>query len=103
MNPCASCRERAIPVTAPEPLLQIRRGYRTRWNNLAMSVETDSNQWTLRVQDCGDSRMLYTAYRGGAAAAQVAAAEYAIFRVLGPSSAARPDRLAKELRWQEYW
>jgi hypothetical protein len=103
MNPCNSCRDRAIPATAAAPLLQIRRGYRTRWNNLAISVETDSSQWTLRVQDCGNSRTLYTAYRGGAVAAQVAAAEFAICRVFGPSSAARPDRLANELNWQEYW
>jgi len=32
----------------------------------------------------------------------VAAAEYAIFRVLGPASALNADRLARELNWQAY-
>jgi len=82
-------------------LQQIRRGYRARWNELAISIETDSSQWTLCVQD--SSQTLYTALRGGARAAQVAAAEYAIFRILGPASTVRPDRLAQELKWQEYW
>lgn len=102
MSACASCRHSSIPQRTPNtPLLQIRRGYRTRWNNLAFSVESDSSQWTLRVQD--SSQTLYTAQRGGARAAQVAAAEFAIFRVLGPASPLRPDRLAQELKWQEYW
>ena len=103
MSACVSCRQRAVPSAAPAPLLQIRRGYRARWNDLAFSVETDSSQWTLRVQDTGKGQTLYTAYRGGATAAQVAAAEFGIFRVLGPASTLRPDRLARELKWQEYW
>ncbi|MBZ5579594.1 MAG: hypothetical protein LAP40_23795 [Acidobacteriia bacterium] len=104
MSACATCRHSGIPQRAPSALLlQIRRGYRTRWNNLAFSVETDSSQWTLRVQEPGKSQPLYTAHRGGAHAAQVAAAEFAIFLRLGPASSVRPDRLAQELTWQEYW
>lgn len=106
MGFCASCRHDAVPPQAPRasaPLCQIRRGYRARWNDLAFSVEAEASQWTLRVQDSGRSQTLYIAYRGGASAAQVAAAEFAIFRVLGPASPVSPARLAKELKWQEYW
>jgi len=100
---CGSCRHNAARPQAPAPLFQIRRGYRARWSDLAFSVESDSGNWTLRVQDPTRRETLYTAHRGGACAAQVAAAEFAIFRVLGPESRVSPDRLAKELTWQEYW
>lgn len=103
MGSCGSCRHSAIPSRTPAQLLQIRRGFRARWSGLAFSVESDSSQWTLRVQDCGSNQTLYVAHRGGAGAAQVAAAEFAIFRVLGPASPLSPSRLARELKWQEYW
>lgn len=106
MGFCGSCQHHAAPrpVSAPEaPLFQIRRGYRAQWQDLAISVEADSSQWTLRVQESGKNQTLYTAHRGGAGAAQVAAADFAIFRVLGPASRVSPDRLAQELKWQEYW
>ena len=70
---------------------------------MAFSVETDSSQWILRVQDCEEHQTLYMAHRGGAGAAQVAAAEFAIFRALGPASTVSPATLAKEWKWQEYW
>jgi len=91
---CVSCRHNTLPQranTAPAPLFQIRRGYRARWNDLAFS------------EDSGHSRTLYIAHRGGARAAQLAAAEFAIFRVLGPASPVNPAGLARELTWQEYW
>ena len=91
------------PAFTPAPLLQIHRGYRARWNDLAFSVETDSGDWTLRVQDARERETLYTAHRVGARAAQLAAAEFAIFRVLGPASRVSPDQLASELKWQEHW
>jgi hypothetical protein len=65
-------------------------------------VENDSSGWTLRVLD-SSRRELYAAHRIGPQAAQVAAAEYAIFRVLGPASAMSAGRLANELDWQAYW
>jgi hypothetical protein len=65
-------------------------------------VENDSSGWALRVLD-SSRRELYTAHRMGPQAAQVAAAEYAIFRVLGPASGLKADRLAAELTWQAYW
>jgi sulfur transfer protein SufE len=70
---------------------------------MAFAVETDSDQWTLRVRDVVGSETLYTAHRSGARAAQIAAAEFAIFRELGLDSRVTPDRLAGELKWQEYW
>jgi hypothetical protein len=100
--PCANCRHTA-PAPAPAPLLQIHRGYRARWNDLAFSVETDPNGWALQIQDSACKTTLYRAHRVGPQAAQLAAAEYAIFNVLGPSSPLRADRLAKELNWQAYW
>jgi hypothetical protein len=57
----------------------------------------------LRVQDSAAREPLYTAHRCGARAAQLAAAEFAIFRVLGPGSSVSPVRLAGELNWQEHW
>jgi hypothetical protein len=101
---CVSCRHNTLPQREKTaPLLQIRRGYRARWNDLALLVESDSDQWTLRVEDSGHTRTLYIAHRGGASAAQVAAAEFAIFRVLGPGSSISPAGLARELKWQECW
>jgi hypothetical protein len=101
MATCGNCRHSAIPANQPAPLFQIRRGYQARWNGLAVSVETDSSGWALHIQDSAN-RDLYTAHRAGQQAAQIAAAEYAIFRVLGPASAMSADRLARELNWQVY-
>ena len=103
MANCGTCRHNAVPSSTPPQLFQIRHGYRARWNDLSFSVEDNSGDWTLRVQDSARSATLYTAHRGGAHAAQVAALEFAIFFVLGAASLVRPDRLAKELTWQEYW
>jgi hypothetical protein len=102
MANCGSCRPKSVPSPTPE-LFQIRHGYRTRWNDLAFSVENNCGDWTLRVQDPARSATLYTAHRGGVRAAQVAALEFAIFFVLGAASRVSPDRLNQELAWQEYW
>ena len=101
MEHCGNCRH--IPSPPPVALLQIRRGYRARWNDLLFSVEAESGDWMLRVQDSAGREPLYTAHRCGARAAQLAAAEYAIFRVLGPQSRVSPAKLAGELKWQEHW
>ena len=103
MASCGTCRHQAVPSLERAQLFQIRRGYRARWNNLALSLETDSGDWVLRVQDSTRRETFYTAHRGGVRAAQLAAVEFAIFRVLGPTSPLSPDRLARELAWQEYW
>jgi hypothetical protein len=102
MAACGSCRHHAAPAVAPAPLLQIRRGYSARWNDLALNVETDSSGWSARIQDSA-ARDLYQAHRIGPQAAQIAAAEYAIFRVFGAASSLNADRLARELNWQAYW
>jgi hypothetical protein len=102
MASCGDCRHNSVPPQTPAPIFEIRRGYQARWNGLAFTVETDSNGWALHVQD-STRRELYTAHRIGPQAAQVAAAEYAIVRVLGPASALSADCLAKELNWQAYW
>ena len=103
MSSCGSCHRNPVPTPPPAALVQIHRGYRAQWNNLALSVETDSSQWTLRVQDGARNEMLYTAFRSGIRAAQLAAAEFAILRVQGFDSRMVPDRLASELDWKEYW
>jgi len=102
MASCGNCRHNTFPPKAPAPLFQIRRGYRARWNDLAFAVENDSDGWALHIEDSA-KREIYTAHRMGPQAAQVAAAEYAIFRTLGPGSTLTADRLAKELTWQAYW
>jgi len=101
MATCGNCRHNTFPPKEPATLFQIRRGYRARWNDLALTVETDTSGWALQIVDSA-RREIYTAHRVGPQAAQIAAAEYAIFRVLGPASAMNPDRLAKELNWQAY-
>ncbi len=88
--------------TAPT-LVQIRRGYRARWQDLDLSVEVDTDQWTVRVQDVTRSRTMHTAHRSSAAAAQIAAAEFALFRASGTIGWERPETLAKTLEWHEYW
>lgn len=101
---CGRCQHKPVPspTPAPAPLRQIRSGYRAQWNNLALSVETDSDQWTLRVQE-GGSKVLYTAYRCGAIVAQRAAAEFAILQMLGHDSRLSADSLVKQLQWNPYW
>jgi hypothetical protein len=46
---------------------------------------------------------LPTTTGAGAKNRATAAAEFAIFRELGFDSRVSPDRLAGELKWQEYW
>lgn len=104
MSACAGCRHSAVPQRTADSasLLQIRQGYRARWNDLVCVVEADSGQWTLRVMDAA-AHTLYHARRAGRNAAQAAAAEFAIFRALGPSTRLSPERLAHEWKWQQYW
>ena len=83
----------------PEPLIQIRRGFRAEWKDMAFVIEGVTSQWTLRVEDLA-RRTLYTAERGAVGAARVAAAEYGIFRALGPASPVTPEHLAAELSWR---
>ena len=102
MPACGNCHHGSAPSRTPAPLFQIRQAYQARWNDLAFTVENDASGWALRILD-SSKRELYTAHRIGPQAAQMAAAEYAIFHVLGPASAIQADRLAKELHWQAYW
>jgi hypothetical protein len=116
MSPCAAIF--AAPIACPgmvlrgaaarhraaaPVLIQIKRGYRARWQDLDLSVEVDSDQWTVRVQDVTRSRTMHTAHRSSAAAARTAAAEFALFRVSGAAGLERPEALAKTLEWHEYW
>jgi len=101
-----SCRSSltAAPVarpTAASALFQIRMGYCAGWNGLNFSVQRDSDQWTLQVQDATNSRTLYSAHRSNATAAQVAAADFAI--MMTGAHRERPEVLAKELTWARYW
>ena len=82
-------------------LVQIRQGYRAHWNDLTFLVESEDRQWTLRVQDAGSQRLLYTAGRSNRAAAQTAGLEFAMFRGVLPQQT--PEALARALNWQEYW
>lgn len=95
----AAARSRAAAPT----LVQIRRGYRARWQDLDLSVEVDIDQWTVRVQDVTRSRTMHTAHRSSADAARIAAVEFALFRVSGEIGWERPETLAKTFEWHEYW
>lgn len=87
-------------MTARTPLVQIRSVFRAEWESLTFSVESGSDEWTLRVEEATTRRLLYTARRGAAAAAKVAAAEYGISLVLGFASSITPQTLARDLSWQ---
>ena len=98
------CGTAASPRAAAPALIQIKRGYRARWQDLDLSIEVESDQWTARVQDRTRTRTMHTAHRGTATAARVAAAEFAIFRFADEERAREtPERLAGSLEWQEYW
>jgi|ERR1022692_1234163 hypothetical protein len=101
MASCGNCSHNSVAQPSA-PLFEIRRGYQAGWNDLAFRVENEPGGWALHVLD-STKKELYAAHRAGPQAAQVAAAEYAIFRVLGPASAMNADRLARELNWQAYW
>lgn len=79
-------------------LCHIREGYRAQFRDLTLDVESDTSQWTLRIQDSAGAGILYTAHRSGAQAARLAAAEFAAFR-----SHVSPEQLAGQLKWQHYW
>ena len=97
MGFCGSCQHNAAAPPAQAQLFQIKRGYRARWNAIDFSVEADSDQWTLRVENSINKETLYTAHRGGSRAAQSAAVEFASFRLPCGSHA------GPELKWQAYW
>jgi hypothetical protein len=89
-------------MTAWTPLVQIRSVYRAEWQDLAFSVESGSDECTLRVEEIGTHRLLYTARRGRVAAAQAAAVEFGVFRVLGAASGVSPEVLASTLSWRRH-
>ena len=102
MTTCGNCQQSAIPPV-PMPLCQIRHGYRAEWNGLAFSVERESSDWMVKVQDFKGRQTLYTARRSQPEAARLIAAEYGVIRVLGTASRVSAAQLARELKWQEYW
>jgi hypothetical protein len=102
MGSCGSCQQKSVRLHPPAPLFQIKRGYRARWNEIDFSVESESDQWTLRVENTISKETLYLAHRGGSHAAQSAAADFASFR-LACGSQSSPAQMAKELTWQAYW
>jgi len=97
MGFCGSCQHNAAAPPATAQLFQIKRGYRARWNTIDISVEADSGQWTLRVENSVNKETLYTAQRGAKRAAQSAAVEFVSFRLAFDSHA------SPELKWQAYW
>lgn len=85
------------------PLVQIRQAFRARWQDLTLMVVSEDQQWTLRVQDAGNDRLLYTAGRANRAAAEVAGAEFALLRSAATDSTVSPEAMARSLQWQRYW
>jgi hypothetical protein len=85
------------------PLTQIKKRYAVHWNDMALSVENDSDCWTVRVQALADVRTLYKAHRSTVDAAKVAGIEFAMFRLGGATLTGSPERLADTLAWKERW
>lgn len=100
MPGCRNCARSATPVQPPAPLFQIEQRYRTCWNGLTLSVQTELSQWMLSVRDEARQKTIYTAYRGSASAAKRGAAEFAILQSLGFDSRLNPNSLAQSLEWQ---
>jgi hypothetical protein len=99
---CGSCQQKTLRPLTPATLFQIKHGYRAQWNAIDFSVESESDQWTLRVENSISKETLYLAHRGGSRAAQSAAADFASFR-LACGAQNSPAQVAKELKWQAYW
>jgi hypothetical protein len=97
MGFCGSCHHNAMPTPPAAPLFQIKRGFRARWDVIDFKVESESDQWTLRVEDSISKETLYTAHRGGSGAAKSGALDFASFRLVCEGHV-RP-----ELQWQAYW
>ena len=76
------------------PLVQIRQGFRARWNDLTFLVESEDRQWTLRVEKSSNHHLLYTAGRCNRPAAEAAGLEFASL-CLGEQ--------AQHLEWLPYW
>lgn len=90
------------PETATPALIHIRHGFASACDTLRLLVETGAEGWTAEVRDRRDGSTLYNARRCSLDAAKVAIAEFALF--LLPAQGGRtPERLARELSWQEYW
>jgi len=103
MAACGTCSQNVFPLPPAASLFQIRSGYRAQWNGLRFSVECDAGDWTVRVQDSATMQTLYTARRPQPRAAQLAAAEFALFQVFGGVTQVSPERLVHQLNWQPYW
>jgi hypothetical protein len=94
----------AAAVRVPQslaPLVQIRQGYRTEWQDLSLAVESGASQWTVRVAESGKN--LYEGFRSNAVAARIAALEFALFRTSHAVSQKTAEHLAQELNWRKYW
>jgi hypothetical protein len=90
------------PAAVAPLLIHIRHGFSSACDNLRLRVEAGAEGWTAEVRDQQDGRTLYNARRCSLEAAKVATAEFALFRVPGRGRQT-PERLARELFWQEYW
>jgi len=102
MSACGTCSQNLFSLPAPT-LFQIRRGYRAEWNGLQFAVESEAGDWTVRIQDSASMQTVYTARRPQPRAAQLVAAEFALFRVFGGVAQISPERLVHQLNWQQYW
>jgi|SRR5579864_7144545 len=97
------CGRRSAMVRPSQPLIHIRSGYRIQWHELALSVESDSLQWTARVARAATCERLYEGHRSGLQAAKVAALEFAMIAQLDGGWNRSPEAVASQLPWQEYW
>lgn len=88
---------------AAELLIQIHRGYAADCGGFRLRVETDFQGWRAEVRGREDNQLLYSAHRCSLQAAKAAAAEIAIFRASGLLGTKRPEVLARQLPWAEYW
>jgi hypothetical protein len=90
-------------ASAPAPLIEIRRRYSATCYDLKMTVENDSDGWSVEVRDRERGTKLHSARRCSLAAAKLAATEFAVVRMTGGKGAATVEVMASHLPWSESW
>jgi hypothetical protein len=88
---------------APPALTTIRRRYSANCYDLQMTVENDSDGWSIQVCDRSGRTTLHSARRCNLAAAKLAATEFAVVRMTGNMGAGTVELMAQHLAWNESW
>jgi hypothetical protein len=81
----------------------IGKGFWLDYEHLRMTVEPHESHWQTFVFDRKASLVLYRAERNTMHGAKVAAMEFALFHLLGPTHGKDPEEIAERLGWRRFW